>query len=184
MKGRTIAILVVGGLLAYVLLGVLVLSMQKETIRGRVAEVWNQNDRAAQVLGRLEQQMEVFMADRQDIIQTIADARRDMEQASAEGNMEQALAAQQQAGFAIDVIIEAYPDLNLSQQQLALMDETAGSLNRIAYARQELITAQVGYNRSRILFLPAGLFFPREQVIGEWEDPMQSLPPSIFGQND
>ncbi len=183
MKSRTVVLLVVGGLLVYALLGAVTLSMQKETIRGRVGQVWNANDRAAQVLDRLEGQMEVFLADRQDLIQDIANARRDMQQASQDGDLEQALAAQDQAALAINVVVEAYPDLDLSGPQQALMDETSGSLNRIAYARQELIDAQVGYNRTRILFLPVGLVFPREQVIGEGMDPMQSLPPSSFGQD-
>lgn len=184
MKRGTIVLGVIGLFVVAQILGAINLSMSRESLRGRVAEVWNQNDRAAQVLGRLEQQMEVFMQDRQDLIAQIAEARKDMESASETGNLEQALAAQQSAGLAVSVIVEAYPNLDLSAQQLALMDETAGSLNRIAYARQELISAQVGYNRSRILFLPVGMFFPRVQVIGEWEDPMQSLPPSTFGQND
>jgi len=64
---------------------------------------------------------------------------------------------------------------------VALMDETAGSINRISFARDTLIESQVGFNQSRIIFFPVGLMFPRMSVLGEYHDPSTPLPTSNFG---
>ncbi|PIZ46326.1 hypothetical protein CO180_01035 [candidate division WWE3 bacterium CG_4_9_14_3_um_filter_41_6] len=167
---------------AYLILGSCTMSMQKEGMSGKQGEVWNQSARAIEVLPRLEREVEVFMSDRQDVIGQITAARVGFESATENHNLQELAQAQGMLDSAIKVIVEAYPTLDLSTSQIALMDETAGSLNRIAYARQKLIETQVSYNKSRIIFFPLQPFFPRAEVTGENYDPTTTLPPSTFGR--
>lgn len=176
------SILFVGAaLVLYLIVGGCSLNMKQEDIQGKQGQVWNVTQRAIDVLGRLEQQVSVFMADRKDVIEQITNARNGMVNAANNHNLQQLATAQQAADAVIRVIMEAYPDLSLTAQQTALMDETAGSINRIAYARQQLIDAQVGYNQQRIFFAPLQFMFPRIEVVGENFDPTTALPTSSFG---
>ena len=166
----------------YLALGACTMSMAQESLRGKEGAVWNQNARAIEVLGRLEKQVSAFMADRQEVVAQITEARAGMQNAAKSRDLVELDQAQRLLGSAINVIFEAYPDLSLSVQQTALMDETAGSINRIVYARQELMNAQVGYNQSRIFFFPLQMMYPRQQVVGEGFDAMAPLPASTFGE--
>ena len=49
---------------------------------------------------------------------------------------------------AINIAVEAYPDLKANQNFLALQDELAGTENRIAVSRKDYNAAVASYNRS------------------------------------
>lgn len=173
--------LIIGAVVAYLLIGAFSLSMQQESLNGAQGEVWNQTDRSVQVLGRLEQQVTVFMADRKDVIDQITAARSALVAASQQRDLAKLEQAKQLTESVLKLIVEAYPNLSLTEQQTSLMDETAGSLNRITYARQKLIDAQVGFNKTRIFFFPLQVAYARVDVVGENFDPTTQLPPSNFG---
>lgn len=168
-------------MMAWQIIGGVTLAMSQETIAGRTGEVWNTTQRAIDLLPRLEREVEVFMEDRQEIVAQITTARNDFLAAQEAGDLAQ-LNAVHETMLDIRVQIEAYPTINLTDQQRVLMYETAGSINRIAYARGQLIDAQVQFNKNRLLFMPVGLIFPRQEILGENVDPGQPLPPSTFGE--
>jgi LemA protein len=169
------------GAVIYLIIGGFSLASAQENVRGLTGQVWNANQRGVDVLGRLEGQLSVALADRQDLVKLITDARKAAEDAQASGDLDAVEAARQQAQLAINVIFENYPDLSLTPLQVGLMDETAGSLNRIAYARSELIKGQVSYNVARLFFFPLSFVFPRMEVLGEFSDPSLPFPTSSFG---
>ncbi len=179
----SLIVLVIAGLFgAYQVVGYASLAGGQETIRGKTAEIWNQIERASELLPRLEQQFNVTVDLQRDLIEEIASARSAFDTASQgdtsdPGNVENAA----QAFFALRSFVENYPNIGLTEIQRGLFDETAGSVNRITYARGELINAQTAYNRSRVLFVPIGLFWPDEHVLGEDENPRATLPPSRVG---
>lgn len=177
-------ILIVAGLalLGYVLLGFFSLSMAQESLAGKRGEVWNQIDRADQLLTRLEGQLEYGVEELSEINQAIVEARAGVQSAQKDGDLEGALAAAGEANLAINVLIEAYPEYyDLSEVFVGLQDETAGTFNRITYARDNLIDAQVSFNRSRILFTVVGFMFEREDVLGANTDPMAQVRESTLG---
>lgn len=178
MKKSYIAIaLIVFIAIFYFLFGCISLNSLKQDIDGKTGEVWNSVDRAIQVLDRLEGQMEVYLADRQDLIDQITAGRNDILAAKQNGDLRALTDAQNKTEIAVQAIAEAYPDISLSGLQQGLMDETAGSINRIAYARKELIEVQVRYNQSTILFP----FYPKVEVLGSSFNPETTMPPSTFG---
>lgn len=177
MKKSIIAILLVVGLVFYLLIGYVSLNSLQQEIDGKTGEVWNAVDRAVQVLDRLEGQMEVYLADRQDLIDQITAGRNDILAAKQNGDLNALNDAQYKTEIAVQAIAEAYPDISLSGLQQGLMDETAGSINRIAYARKQLIETQVKYNKTTVWFP----FYSKVEVLGSSFNPETTLPPSTFG---
>ena len=167
----------VGLLVVYLVLGAFTLSMRREGLHGLTGNVWNNVDRATQLLTRLESEVLYAYKDRQALYQTITAARNDLLAARAVGDLEKAT----NVAGRISVILEDNSLAgDLTPVQISLMDETAGSINRITYARSKLIEGQVGYNQTRIFFFPVAVFFPRVEVLGETANPAQQLPPSPF----
>jgi len=178
LVGLAIVVVAIVGLL----LGAYSLAQQQESIDGFRGEVWNQVDRASQLLTRLESQLQYGVTELVAINEQITQARKNIQTAREAGDLEAALAATDQAQLAVQVMIEAYPDYyDLTSVFEGLQDETAGSFNRISYARQRLIEAQVGYNRTRVTFFPLMPFFERQEVIGAAFDPTSSVAPSTLG---
>jgi hypothetical protein len=60
---------------------------------------------------------------------------------------------------ALKAFYENYPNFGLPSIQQGLLDETAGSFNRIAYARHQLIQAQVSYPITRHVSASSSLRF-------------------------
>lgn len=173
---------ILAGIAVYLVVGGLVLAMKQEDLRGKNAAVWNMVSRATEVLGRLENQVTVFLKDRKDLIAQITVARNDMLAAQQTENLQALAVAEQKTSLAIKAVFEAYPDVSLVGVQQGLMDETAGSINRVSYVRKDLIDAQVSYNQMRILFFPLAMFFPRADVLGESFNAAAPLPTSSFGK--
>lgn len=174
--------LILGFILLYQGMGYVSLATGQQNVRGKTAEVWNQIDRASQLLDRLGQQLNATIELQKELIDKIAAARSAVGTASKgdtsdPNNISQAL----QAMIDVRVFNENYPNIGLNEIQKGVLDETAGSLNRITYARGELINAQTAYNKSRVLFLPIGLSWPNMSIVGEDQNPQATLPPSRVG---
>ncbi len=79
----------------------------------------------------------------------IANARAGLESAIKSGDvseMENANARLTTALDQLDVVVEAYPELKSDKLYLALMDEIAGSVNRIAQERRQYNQVVTEYN--------------------------------------
>lgn len=183
MRAVGIGALVVLVVLALGLLfGAYSLAQQQVALEGYRGDVWTQVDRASQLLERLEGQLEYGVKELSQINEQIVTARSDILAAQKAKDLEAALAATDQAQLAIDVMIEAYPQyFDMTEVFEGLQDETAGSFNRITYARKDLIDAQVRFNQTRITFFPLAGLFDREEVIGSGFDPTSSVAPSTLG---
>lgn len=161
--------------------GFMVLPLQQQGLAGKVGEVWNQVDRANQLLPRLEAQLKYSVAEQKQVIDKITIARNDIlaaEQAS--GDQAKILKATASTQSALKAFYENYPDFGLPAVQQGLLDETAGSFNRIAYARGKLIEAQVSYNQTRIFFPLAAAFSPPVEVLGSGVSPLTPVTPSTL----
>ena len=187
--------LVVGGVVVLFFLwigswfatGLLTMSNKNADIEGRVGEIWNNVDRASQLLPQLQDQLKFTTSEQQKLVEQITLGRNSVLAASKlehnQANL-QNLTGVEGAAFALQVAVERYPDFGIPDIQKGLLTETAGSFNRIAYARHQLIEDQVSFNRSRnsvgLLVRP---FFPHKTVLGSDANPAQQVPPSRLGQN-
>src|SRR3990172_10386624 len=89
-KGLLLGVLgIFGCAVVWNVIGLVTLSMQREAVRGDVGRVWTITERAIELLPRLENDVEVFMKDRQDLVELITIARNDFLAAEKSGNLDQ-----------------------------------------------------------------------------------------------
>lgn len=160
--------IVVIGMAAYLLIGYFAVNSAKEDIAGNTGNVWDAIKTGADKLDQLQSQVLYAYADRQDLVDTIAASHNDILAAQATGNMDAALAAIDNATVAVNALREVMPEYDLTGLQIGLMDETAGTFNRISYARQQLIDTQVSFNKTRLMW---PFMASRVNVLGEGTDP-------------
>jgi LemA protein len=171
----------VGVVALYLLMGYFSINSAQEDIAGRTGNVWNQIDSGAEKLAQLQSQVLFAYDDRQDLVDTIAASHNDILAAQEVGDMDAAMAAVGDANIAIDALAEAMPEYDLTPVQVSLMDETAGTFNRISYARDQLIDAQVSFNKTRLMW---PMFASRVDVLGEGHNPADTTSiPNQFDNN-
>ncbi len=134
---------------------------QKEGVSQAWAQVDNQLQRRASLIGNLVETVKGTATQEQAVFGQIADARAKMAGART---TEQSIAAGQQMDTAIGrllVVVENYPQLKSNDAFVQLMDELAGTENRLATERQRYNQLVQGYNVTVKRFpgmLYAGLF--------------------------
>lgn len=162
------------------IIGLFSLPSQKIGLDGKVGEVWNQTNRASQLLPRLKSQLKYTVQAQKQVVDKITAARSDVLAAEQGNGSDQAkvLKASTSTQIALRAFYENYPNFGIPNIQQGLLDETAGSFNRIAYARHQLIQAQVGYDQARIWFFIAAIFNPSVDVLGSEQSPLTPVAPS------
>lgn len=118
----------------------------QEEINNAKAEIANQLQRRFDLIPNLVETVKGFAAQEKTIMEEIAAART--KYAGAGGLAEQ-LEANEALSAALSrllVIVENYPELKSNQTFIQLMDELAGTENRIAVARQRYNSAVKEYN--------------------------------------
>jgi hypothetical protein len=174
-------------LLIYLGWGYASLASQQQTINGDVGKVWSAISTGTDKLHNLETQLKFATNAQQQALQQIAAARSSilaLEQVHDLNALEKvyhSFAPSGQMGIAINAVREAYPDFGLAKGLDDLLVETAGTYDRIDYARTRLINDQVSFNQTRIWYPPLHQIFPVVTVIGSTSDPGQSIPGSTLG---
>lgn len=132
-----------------------------EAIKSAWAQVENQFQRRTDLIPNLVATVKGYAAHEREVLEGIADARARMAGAKS-------LAEKMNASNALDlalgrllVVVERYPNLKADRSFTRLMDELAGTENRLAVERKRYNDLVQGYN-SRIRRVPertvAGLF--------------------------
>ena len=174
------------GILGFVvvlqLLGLPIMNGQKQNVSAKTGAVWVQVQRASDLLPRLEQQLNVTIKLQKDLIDKITAARSDILAAEQSNDPAAILKATDNTQIALKAFVENYPNLGLPELQQGLLDETSGSFNRIAYAREQLIEAQQSYNTTRIWFPLLYGAYPEISILGSNVSPLQTVPPSNVGK--
>lgn len=131
----------------------------EEHIDAQWAQVENQLQRRFDLIPNLVETVKGYAKHEEELFANLAEARTKY---SGAGSVEEAAAASDELSGALSrlmVIVESYPDLKANQQYIQLMDELAGTENRLAVARQD-------YNESVRAFNSEVRTFPGNLIAG------------------
>ena len=129
---------------------------QEEAIKTQWAQVENQLQRRNDLIPNLVETTKGFAQQERDVFQAIADSRAKLAGATTP---EQKIAAANEQSSALSrllVVVENYPVLKSDATFARLMDELAGTENRIAVERMRYNETVQAYNTSRRQF-PANI---------------------------
>ena len=120
----------------------------RENVTGQQANIQTQLQRRNDLIPNLVNTVKGYAAHEKEVFDAVSDARARL--AGAGGDMQEladADAAMQSALSRLLMVVENYPDLKANTQYTALMDELAGTENRIAVARKGYNDVVQSYNR-------------------------------------
>jgi LemA protein len=146
---------------------------QEEGIKAQWAQVENQLQRRNDLIPNLVETVKGYATHEENVYKDIADSRARL--LSAKSPEETIDAANQQTAALgrLLAVVENYPNLKANEQFNRLMDELAGTENRIAVERMRYNQAVQAYNTARRQF-PANL---TARVFGFKEYPFFQAPP-------
>src|SRR5262245_17893660 len=156
---------------------------QEEAIKGSWAEVQNQLQRRNDLIPNLVETVKGFAAHEEGIFKDIADARSRL--LAAKSPEETILAANQQTSALgrLLAVVENYPNIKANEQFNRLMDELAGTENRLAVARKRYNDNIQEYNAATRRFpgnVTAKLFGFQQYPYFEVPASAQTLPKVDF----
>ena len=134
---------------------------QEEAIKAQWAQVENQLQRRNDLIPNLVESTKGFAQQERDVFQAIADSRAKLAGASTPDQKMAAANEQTSALSRLLVVVENYPTLKSDATFARLMDELAGTENRIAVERMRYNEKVQEYNTSRRQFpanITAGIF--------------------------
>ena len=150
---------------------------QEEAIKAQWAQVENQLQRRNDLIPNLVETTKGFAQHEESVYKDIADARSRL---LAAKSPEETIAAANQQTSALGrllAVVENYPQLKANEQFNRLMDELAGTENRLATERMRYNERVQEYNTSRRQF-PANV---TARVFGFKEYPFFQAPPDVKG---
>ena len=130
---------------------------RQATVMQKAADIDTQLQRRADLIPNLVNTVQAFTDHENEVFSEVTAAR---EHLMAAGSMAEKSAADQEVTSALNKLIaiaESYPELKSDTVYVDLMDELAGTENRISYAREEYNAAVTDYNMSIRTF--PGVFF-------------------------
>lgn len=185
---------VFGAIIGVLLLGALLfvpkynsLVSGEEAIDSKWAQVENQLQRRFDLIPNLVESVKGFASQEREILAEISQARTKYGAAS---NVEETAEADAELTSALGrllVIVESYPNLKSDANFRQLMDELAGTENRLAVAREDYNNEVQAYN-SNIRKFPgniiAGMFGFEQRHYFEADSGAKQAPKVNFGGND
>lgn len=125
---------------------------QEEAVKAQWAQVQNQLQRRNDLIPNLVETVKGYAAHEKEVFQAVADSRARL---AGAGTPADAIAAANQQSAALArllAIVESYPQLKANESFNRLMDELAGTENRIAVERMRYNERVQEYNTSRRQF--------------------------------
>ncbi len=155
------------------------LATLRETVDTQQSTIQTQLQRRSDLIPNLTSTVKSLTTHEQSVIDSVTEARAQL--AEARG-MEELAAANDNLTSALSrlmVVVENYPDIQSTPAYTSLMDELAGTENRIAAARIDYNEAVQRYNQKVITFpnkLIAGLFGFEKAEYFTAPEPAQNVP--------
>jgi len=147
MRKAWIIVLVIAGILGlWLFSGYNNLVTAEENVNGKWGQVENQLQRRGDLIGNLVETVKGYAVHEQKVFGQIADARARLAGAKTPADAAQATGQLEGALSRLLVVVENYPNLKADANFRTLMDELAGSENRIAVARKDYNEAVQYYN--------------------------------------
>jgi LemA protein len=147
---------------------------QEEAVKAQWAQVQNQIQRRNDLIPNLVETVKGYAAHEEGVFKEIADARSKLLAAKTPEETIQAANQQSSALGRLLAVVENYPNLKANEQFNRLMDELAGTENRLATERMRYNEKLQEYNTSRRKF-PGNV---TAKVFGFKEYPYFEAPPS------
>src|SRR5476651_1699167 len=122
---------------------------QEEAIKAQWAQVENQLQRRNDLIPNLVETVKGYATHEESVFKEIAVARSQLLNAKSPEESMTAANRQTSALGRLLAVVENYPNLKANEQFNRLMDELAGSENRLAVARKRYNDALQDYNTSR-----------------------------------
>jgi LemA protein len=158
---------------------------QEEAIKAQWAQVENQLQRRNDLIPNLVETTKGFAQQERDVIQAVTESRARLAGAQTPEQKIQAANEQSAALARLLVIVENYPQLKSNETFARLMDELAGTENRIAVERMRYNERVQEYNTSRRQFpsnITAGIFGFKEYPLFEAPESAKVAPRVDFGK--
>ncbi|MFC5602424.1 LemA family protein [Sporosarcina koreensis] len=158
----------------------------EENVDQSYAQVENQLQRRLDLIPNLVSTVKGYASHEKEVIAEISDARAKL--AGARGPEEQATADTELSNALgrLLVVVENYPDLKANQNFTQLMDELAGTENRIGVARMDYNNVVADYNRQTKRFpgrLVASIFGFHEKEYFKADAAANEAPKVDFGDD-
>ncbi len=172
-----IIVLLLGGVLC--LYENIAIQQRQYDIQGKIGSVWNEVDRASQLLQQDAALLNTTIASQNAAITKIAQARSAVVAIKAgqgTNDTNAALAAANQMNTGIRVFVENYPDYGVGSNAHTVLVQIEGSFNRIEYARWQLINVQTDFNKWLLTQIPMNLFYHPVQILGSNTNPAAPVP--------
>jgi len=158
---------------------------QEEAIKAQWAQVENQLQRRNDLIPNLVETVKGVAQQEKDVFGQIADSRAKLAGAQTPEQRIQAANEQSAALARLLVIVENYPQLRSNESFNRLMDELAGTENRIAVERMRYNERVQEYNVSRRRFpsnVTAGVFGFKEYPLFNAPPEAERVPKVNFGR--
>jgi LemA protein len=176
LRGRIRVALVLGMALALSGCSYNRFTSQEEQLKTALSEVQNQLQRRNDLIPNLVETVKGYASQERDIFTAIAESRSRMMNAKTPQEQIEAANAQTSALARLLAVVENYPQLKSDANFQRLMDELAGTENRLAVARQRYNEAARQYNTLRRSF-PSNV---TAKMFGFKEYPYFEAPPDAL----
>jgi LemA protein len=156
---------------------------QEEAIKGQWGQVEVQLQRRHDLIPNLVETTKAFAQQEKDVYQSIADARAKMAGATTPAEKIAGANAESSALARLMVVVENYPQLKSNETFARLMDELAGTENRISSERGRYNARITEYNTTRRKFpsnITAGIFGFKEYPYFEAPSDSKAAPKVDF----
>lgn len=155
-----------------------------ENVNGKWSQINTQLQRRSDLIPNLVETVKGYAAHESKVLANIADARARLAGAQTPAQAAEANTALNGALSRLLVVVENYPNLKADANYRGLMDELAGTENRIAVARMDYNTAVQAYNTKlktfpRAMFAGMFGFAPKEYF--QAQQGTQNAPKVDFG---
>ena len=172
-----LVLVVVGGI--FLISQNIAIQQRQYDVQGKIGLVWNEVDRASQLLQQDAALLNSTIASQNDAITKITQARSNaaaLKASQGTGDTNAALTAAQQMTGGIRVFVENYPDYGVGSNTHSVLVQIEGSFNRIEYARTQLINTQTDFNKWLLTQIPMNLFYHPVQILGSNANPAEPVP--------
>jgi LemA protein len=157
---------------------------QEEAIKAQWSQVENQLQRRNDLIPNLVETVKGYAQQEKDVFQSVADARAKMAGASTPSEKIAAANEETSALSRLLVVVENYPQLKSNETFARLMDELAGTENRLATERMRYNERVQEYNTLRRKFpsnVTAKMFSFKEYPYFEVPEAAKAAPKVDFG---